>query len=114
MNIRKFLTIGVVCLSAVVLQAQEPVRMEYFLDADPGYGKGIAISNIQIGNNQLTFDVSTAAPGPHVLSVRSQGGNGQWSTTLSRPFFIDRLQDISYVEYFIDYDPGIGQGKAVI
>ena len=114
MNIRKFLTIGVVCLSAVVLQAQEPVRMEYFLDADPGYGKGIAISNIQIGNNQLTFDVSTAAPGPHVLSVRSQGGNGQWSTTLSRPIFIDRLQDISYVEYFIDNDPGIGQGKAVI
>lgn len=111
MRIKKLLTIGAVCLSSVAVQAQEPVRMEYFLDADPGYGKGIAISNIQIGNNQLTFDISTATPGPHVLSVRSQSSDGQWSTTLSRPILIDRLQDISYVEYYIDQDPGVGKGN---
>lgn len=111
MSIRKLLTIGFVCLTSASALAQEPVRMEYFLDADPGYGKGVVISDIQIGNNQLTVDVSTAAPGPHVLSVRSQDSNGHWSTTMSRTIFIDRLQDITYIEYFIDDDPGVGKGK---
>ena len=111
MSIRKLFAIVIVCLMSAMTQAQEPVRMEYFLDTDPGYGNGVVITNIQIGDNLLTFDVSTATPGPHVLSVRSQDEAGRWSATLSRSFFIDRLQDITYVEYFIDNDPGVGNGK---
>ena len=95
------------------MDAQNPTRIEYFLDSDPGYGNGITISNVQIGSNQLTFDVSTAAPGPHVLSVRSQDAAGRWSQTISRTFFIDRLQDIVYVEYFVDNDPGVGKGYSL-
>ena len=111
MSIRKLFAIVIVCLMSAMTQAQEPVRMEYFLDTDPGYGNGVVITNIQIGDNLLTFDVSTATPGPHVLSVRSQDEAGRWSATLSRSFFIDRLQDITYVEYFIDNDPAVGNGK---
>ena len=113
MSIRKFLSVCVVLIVPAVLWAQDVVRMEYFLDSDPGYGQGRTISNIRQGDNQLTFDVSDAAPGPHVLSVRALDSDGNWSQTVSRPLFIDRLQDITYVEYFIDEDPGIGNGTPI-
>ena len=113
MSTRKFLTVCLVLMVPAVLWAQDVVRMEYFLDSDPGYGQGRTISNIRVGDNQLTFDVSDATPGPHVLSVRAQDSGGHWSQTISRPLFIDRLQDIAYVEYFIDNDPGVGKGKPV-
>ena len=86
-----------------------PRRLEYFLDADPGYGLGAVLSNLKIGDNALTFDLSAAKDGAHVLYVRSQDDTGLWSTTMSRPLFIDRYQDIVYVEYFYDdNDPGRG------
>lgn len=89
--------------------AQEK-RVEYFLDTDPGYGLAKAIGNVQVGNNQLTFDLSDAPAGAHVLYVRSRDEKGRWSSTMSRPLFIDRLQDIVRVEYFFDgADPGIGE-----
>ena len=85
------------------------VALEYFIDTDPGYGLGKVISNIQVVDNQLTFDVSDVPDGAHVLYVRSQDGQGVWSATMSRPLFIDRLQDIVYMEYFFDgNDPGAG------
>ena len=98
---------------ATAMQAQEPVRVEYFLDTDPGYGQARTVNNIRAGSNQIDLDVSDAAPGVHVLSVRSQDSDGHWSTTMSRPLFIDRLQDIVYVEYYIDTDPGVGKGTSL-
>lgn len=110
----RILTLGVVAVSAMSLMAQSPQRVEYFLDADPGYGLGKVISNIHEGDNLLTFDVSDAPDGAHVLSVRSQDNQGVWSTTMSRPLFIDRLQDIVYVEYFFDgNDPGVGKATSI-
>lgn len=108
---RKFFISLFAVAAAVVVQAQEqePMRMEYFLDTDPGYGLAQAITNIHVGNNELTFDLSDAPWGAHVLYVRSQDSEGRWSATMSRPLYIERLQDIAYVEYFIDNDPGIGQ-----
>lgn len=100
---------AVVVATMVQAQEQEPVRMEYFLDTDPGYGLAQTITNIHVGNNELTFDLSDAPWGAHVLYVRSQDSEGHWSATMSRPLYIERLQDIAYVEYFIDNDPGIGQ-----
>ena len=94
-------------------EAQQPIRIEYFIDSDPGHGKGISVSPVQVGDNPLTFDVSSAAPGPHVLSVRSQDAAGRWSETMSRPFFVDRHPEIVYLEYFIDEDPGKGKGTPI-
>lgn len=105
-----FISLFAVAAAAVVqAQEQEPVRMEYFLDTDPGYGLARMITNIHVGDNQLTFDLSDAPWGAHVLYVRSQDSNGHWSATMSRPLYIECLQDIVYVEYFIDSDPGVGQ-----
>ena len=107
---RRNLLLGVVLLLAAALQAQDPVRVEYFLDTDPGHGLARSARSIRAGDNQLEFDVSDVAPGYHLLSVRSQDSGGRWSATMSRPLFIDRLQDIVYVEFFIDTDPGMGKG----
>lgn len=93
---------------------QQPVRVEYFLDEDSGYGLAAVISNLQVGDNALTFDLSPVKDGAHVLYVRSQDATGHWSTTMSRPLFIERYQDIVYVEYFFDgADPGVGKATSV-
>ena len=93
---------------------EPPVRVEYFLDTDPGYGKATPISNLQLGESTMTFDLSHYADGAHVLCVRSQDATGKWSTVLNRPLFIDRFQDIVRVEYFLDgNDPGLGKATAV-
>ena len=114
MKTLRILTLGVVVISTLSLMAQSPQRVEYFLDTDPGYGLGKVINNINKGDNQLTFDVSDAPDGAHVLSVRSQDDQGVWSPTMSRPLFIDRLQDIVYVEYFFDgKDPGVGKATSI-
>ncbi len=101
--------IGMICVETAF--AQSPYRVEYFLDNDPGYGLAQVITNIHVGGNELTFDLSEAASGAHVLYVRAQDMDGKWSTTMSRPLFIDRFQDIVYVEYFFDNDPGYGLGR---
>ena len=93
--------------------AQNPYRVEHFLNDDPGYGLGPKITDIHVGGNELTFDLSEAPWGAHVLYVRVQDTKGRWSTTMSRPLLIERFQDIVYVEYFFDTDPGIGKGTAV-
>ncbi|MBQ6064827.1 MAG: hypothetical protein IJK87_14580 [Prevotella sp.] len=93
---------------------QQPMRLEYFLDDDPGYGLAATITGLQVGDNALTFDLSPFKDGAHVLYVRSQDDQGHWSATMSRPLFIDRYQDIVYVEYFFDgEDPGVGKATSV-
>lgn len=114
MKALRILTLGVAAVCAMSLMAQSPQRVEYFLDTDPGYGLAKMVSNIQVGENQLTFDLSDATEGAHVLYVRSQDDQGVWSTTMSCPLFIDRLQDIVYMEYFFDGDdPGVGLATSI-
>ena len=114
MTRRAFFIIALfMAMSPLMVNAQQPVIIEYFLDSDPGHGLAHTIKDIHIGSNQLTFDVSDASAGAHVLYVRSQDSDGQWSTTMSRPLYIEQLQDIAYVEYYIDTDPGQGMGTPV-
>ena len=108
-----FIVALVVAMIPMMVHAQQPVKVEYFLDSDPGYGLARFIKDIHVGGNQLTFDMSDASAGAHVLYVRSQDSDGHWSTTMSRPLYIEQLQDIVYVEYFIDDDPGRGLATPV-
>jgi hypothetical protein len=58
------------------------VKMEYFIDVDPGYGKASPIS-ITPGNDigMLIFNanISNVTYGPHKLGIRSLDANGSWS-----------------------------------
>ena len=100
-------------LTAFITWAQEQ-RVEYFLDADPGYGLAQTISDIKLGENQLSLDLSQATAGAHMLYMRICDEEGHWSATLGRPIYVSRQNDVvsvEHLEYFIDFDPGYGAGR---
>ncbi len=107
------LALGLVMTAS--LSAQTPESIEYFLDTDPGYGMGRVIANISVGDNDCSFDLSSAKEGAHILYIRVQDSEGRWSPTMARPLFIERqhviIYDPSRIEYFFDTDPGYGLGR---
>lgn len=90
---------------------------EYFMDTDPGIGNGLPFT-IQSGDTlRAIVNINTTGlqAGFHQLFIRVQDQNGQWSIAEERTFFIDNtlhptLPVISAAEYFVDTDPGIGNG----
>ncbi|MVM32439.1 hypothetical protein GO755_20510 [Spirosoma sp. HMF4905] len=96
---------------------------EYFIDADPGFGLGKAISitsGTDLNTISFVFDVSTLSKGFHQLYSRFKDANGRWSLTNSRTFYKETittattsLPKLVKGEYFVDVDPGFGNGKAI-
>jgi hypothetical protein len=107
------------CLAlAIGSVAQDLQRGEYFLDVDPGFGNGTSITFTQAPevSQSLSIDVSTLAPGMHVLGLRMLDDAGHWGLTNRRYFMVRSMAtggDIVRVEYFLDADPGFGNGTAV-
>lgn len=97
-----------------VVVPEGPLTVEYFLDTDPGYGKARQIG-AHTGVNRLALDVSDAAPGAHVLYVRSLDEEGLWSATLAHPLLVVPVKptEARRMEYFVDADPGYGKAKQV-
>lgn len=97
------------------------VAMEYFIDADPGYGSGTAVSFTAGTNPTQSFTIpllNTVTDGFHFLSIRAKDANNKWSVVAVRPFYKETLSsevppNIVAMEYFIDADPGYGNGTAV-
>lgn len=96
------------------------VKGEYFIDADPGFGKGrnlVVTPGNDISNFQFTADLSSVSEGFHKISTRFLDAAGKWSLTSTRHFFnlsntsAGPLPNVTAVEYFIDTDPGFGKGK---
>ncbi len=92
------------------------IAAEYFFDTDPGNGNGISIP-ITAGatsNFTATIPITGLTPGFHFLAVRTKGGDGQWGIFESRGFYVSPINttvgDIVAAEYFIDTDPGEGNG----
>ena len=92
---------------------------EYFFDADPGAGSGTVIS-LTDNNGTLaqTFTIPTTGldRGFHSLYLRTKDDTGGWSLYDRQLFYISNPienQDITAAEYFIDSDPGVGNGMAV-
>ena len=101
--------------------SQELTEAEYFIDTDPGFGNGTAVAiPANDGATDLSFqaDLAGVSNGVHILYVRVKDENGVWSLTGYRPFYYNQASggtapDIAAVEYFIDEDPGFGNGTAV-
>lgn len=58
------------------------VRIEYFVDSDPGYGKATPVTITSAANiSSLIFDadISNVPNGIHKLAIRSLDENGAWS-----------------------------------
>lgn len=99
-------------------------RVEYYVDADPGYGNAIAITTSS-GTNLVdrTFDINptSLSQGVHIIGVRARDANGKWShdnrwliikpyTNLDGP---GSQGNVVHVEYYIDADPGYGNATPI-
>ena len=99
-------------------QAANLSTLEYFFDSDPGLGQGMqATFNGGSDSLNLTIDVSGLSPGFHSLFLRGRDAQGIWSHTTTRDFvkmqLPSPLANLRRIEYFIDQDPGLGNGKPV-
>ncbi len=92
---------------------------EFFMDADPGFGKGNAISVAPgaTASTNFTIDITSLTAGFHNLHMRFKDATGKWSLASIRNFYKEQIlsgnttvANITKGEYFIDSDPGYGQG----
>ncbi|RAK70700.1 hypothetical protein DLM85_07705 [Hymenobacter edaphi] len=95
-------------------------KVEYFLDADPGFGSGTDVpvtAGLDVAGVAIAVPVSSLTTGFHTLSVRSRDANGAWSLTTARPFYYEPLPaaapSITKMEYYFDTDPGFGSATDV-
>ncbi len=98
---------------------------EYYFDTDPGFGNGTAIPGLSgatnFTNTNFNANVSTLPNGVHTLYVRTKDAQGKWSITQELVFAKVQplspnphsVSNIVAVEYFIDTDPGFGNGISV-
>lgn len=111
---------------ATAAPALPVTEMEYFFDADPGLGNGIHLNvapHQNISNATAVINISELSKGVHRLYVRAKDEAGRWSLTnvtlfdnvALEPYPAGAIepQVFSHLEYFIDTDPGIGNGTAL-
>ena len=87
--------------------SEELIRTEYYIDNDPGYGKGIEIKGYN--NQKIDFNVSLDGlkTGMHRIYIRSLDENGSWSHTTGFSFIVrEEEAKTQKAEYFIDNDTG--------
>lgn len=97
------------------------VKLEYFIDNDPGFGSAtdVPVSAASSLNGTLfSPSLSGLASGIHYLFVRTLDANGKWSQSIPQLFFKEAnlattAPNITKLEYFIDNDPGFGAATDV-
>ena len=104
------------------LDAAAVVAAEYYINVDPGPGNGVPITGFTPGETvSLALDLPVAtlaalAHGMHLVTVRFQDEEGDWSVAFTRNFLREDLTSppastpLAAAEYYIDTDPGPGNG----
>lgn len=66
------------------------VKLEYFVDTDPGIGQAtsVTLTATPAVNQLFNLDLPVLAPGTYTLHVRAKDSNGYWSNVLQEPFTI--------------------------
>ncbi len=106
-------------ISPPVVDATNITAAEYFFDTDPGSGNATAVSVGASGSGvNFAAVVPTSLPaGFHFLVIRTKDAEGKWGLFEKRGFYINTttvdLSDITAAEYFIDTDPGVGNGTPI-
>ena len=103
------------------LRAQTAIdALEYFIDTDPGAGLAtpVSITSGPLVNKTFTVPTASLSPGFHRLYIRGRFTDGRWGLTEERTFYLTQpvanpTPDITALEYFIDTDPGAGNGTPV-
>ena len=118
--------VGLLMLGFSITQvfADQLVAAEYFVNTDPGAGNATAISATVDGSfdaslENISFDLSadSYSEGTHTIYIRFKSDNGRWGPARGLTFRIDNRADITFTvsgaEYFIDTDPGEGNGTPI-
>ncbi len=108
-------------LVAGMIHAGTVSRIEYFFDADPGFGAGTAIYNRDAVSLDQLISAAALSPGFHRIYVRARNNSGLWGMPQLKAFYIPLPAQppqppygtVSRVEYFFDADPGLGNGTTV-
>lgn len=89
-----------------VAERETVAGAEYFIDSDPGAGKGCVLD---VGDGgAISFSVPTGSleTGLHTLYVRSRDAAFNWGDIVSKSFLV--IRNSAGIEWFYDTDPGIG------
>jgi len=101
--------------------AADIIAMEYFFDIDPGFGNGTDVPVISdtITNTAFNIDLSELDEGYHKVYFRTQNENRVWSLAYIQNLVkvvagpTPESPGIIAMEYFIETDPGFGNGTDV-
>jgi hypothetical protein len=106
-------------ISTAATVAANIIAAEYFVDTDPGTGNGLPLTVTPGSTVPFTALVPTASlsNGFHFLGIRTKDADGHWGLFETRGFYISpaatAAADISAAEFFVDNDPGPGNGTAI-
>ncbi len=93
--------------------ADIPIRVEYFFDTDPGFGKATGVASETAEQMSFNAPIADLNDGLHTLYVRAKNSKG-WSQTQNRTFVkTPAPAGIKAAECYIDIDPGAGKGMEV-
>lgn len=110
MRRRRIVLLLLTAAMTTVAQAQTAVRAEYFIDADPGFGKAFPVSEAELGDKDYAIPLNGVSAGSHILYIRCSDADGRWSSTVSRPLYVQPYRGFRKMEYFFDtVDPGTGR-----
>lgn len=112
---------GLVFLVNYVSLSQNNITaIEYYFDTEPGVGNGI-IASVTSGNTineSYSFDTSSLNVGYHFIYIRAKNQNNTWGLYDKKIFYISEVftptnPTVIGAEYFIDSEPGAGNGTAI-
>jgi hypothetical protein len=119
--VKKIASILLWLLCATHLHGQGFIKAEYFIDTDPGLNNGIAIP-LSTSSDTAVFSaniaIGTLSTGFHSVSIRMLHNDGTWGLFETRLFYVtppisSDAANFAAAEYFIDSDPGVGNGTAL-
>ncbi|MFD2915102.1 T9SS type A sorting domain-containing protein [Psychroserpens luteus] len=115
----KHLIIIIVCMCFSFSGFGQITDAEYFFDTDPGVENAMPLA-VTTGNtideNFNSIPTTGLTEGLHTLHIRVKGTSNVWSLYKRAYFYIQTPttsgtpQNIVAAEYFIDADPGVGNG----
>jgi hypothetical protein len=88
---------------------------EYFFDTDPGMGNGTAFTFTAADTiaNNFSLPVTGLSNGRHLFCLRTKDNAGNWSHLSTALILAEpRGSQLIKGEYFLDTDPGMGNGTA--
>jgi hypothetical protein len=106
-------------ISSSTTNVSNIVAAEFFIDADPGVGNATAITPAPTGANPTfvaSVPTTSLTSGFHFVAIRTKDATGKWGLFENRGFYISTQTSnsagMTAAEYFIDTDPGVGNGTA--